>query len=92
MNPGRLVHDNLIVGGPDAPKNKLDTHYKTEFKRKANADIKPDKEQFEINRDYVRNAKPVNTQYPIKIKDTEYKRQYVPLRGSSNICPINKLP
>lgn len=47
---------------------------------------------FHINRDFVRNAKPVNTNYPIKAKDTEYKRQYVPLRGSSNICPINKLP
>lgn len=73
-NPGRLVHDNLITGGPDAPKNKGNTHYKNEFRPKSAHDYNADKEQFDINREFVRNAKPVNTNYPHKIKDTEYKR------------------
>lgn len=91
-NPGRLVQDNLITGGPDGPKAPGNTHYKNEFRAKSAHDYKVDKDMFNINRDFVRNAKPVNTNYPVKVKDTEYKRQYVPLRGSSNICPINKLP
>lgn len=73
-NPGRLVHDNLITGGT----NPGNTHYKNEFRAKSSHDYKPDKDMFEINRDFVRNAKPVNTNYPVNIKDTEYKRQYVP--------------
>lgn len=70
-NPGRLVHDNLINGGP---KTKVNTHYKNEFRPKSAHDYKPDRDMFHINRDFVRNAKPVNTQYPIKAKNTEYTR------------------
>lgn len=43
-NPGRLVHDNLITTGKDGPKNKGNTHYKTEFRPKSAHDYKLDRD------------------------------------------------
>ena len=62
--PGKLVHDNLIIGGPDGPKNHGNTHYKNEFRPKSAHDYKPDKDMFHINREHARQAKPVNAHYP----------------------------
>jgi len=60
-NPGRLVHDNLITTGKEGPKNKGNTHYQNEYRPKSAHDYKADRDMYVINRDFVRNAKPVNT-------------------------------